>query len=204
MREPSGWATHTAPVAPPPPRPEDELLDTTPTGPTGPIPGVTPPPAQDQLPILHLPSRTTTTVWWVGVHGGSGASTLAALDDPTTDCSTHGWPTHPDGQDVVVVARETAQGLAAATAAARHYASGEIPARVLALVTVPAMRGKLPGPLAAPLRLVAGCFPIHYRTEWHPEYMLHPDPRSAPADRATVKVIRTIHQLQKGNTHGHP
>lgn len=198
-RSPSGWATVPAPPEPVETPPEEDILETTVTGSDGPIPGVEPPGPDDQLPMLTVHSRTGTRRWWVGAHHGAGASTLARLDDPEGPDALHGWPINRDGQEIVVVARETAQGITAARALARHYASGEIPGvRILALVTVPAFKGRLPVELAQELKLAASLFPRHYQAEWHPDYMFHNDPLNARANRANQKILRTIHRIPKG------
>lgn len=195
-RSPSGWATTPAPPEPVETPPEEDILDTTTTGPDGPTYGVEPPPQNRRLPVVELPSRTGGSRWWVGLHHGSGASTLAALDGSD---ALHGWPVHPAGQDVVVVARQTVQGLTAAQDAARDYASGRVPClRILALVTVPAFKGKLPPELAQMLKVTAGGFPRHFTAEWHPEYMFHLDPRQVRASRHHQRILRTVHRIQKG------
>lgn len=197
----SRWATarQRERVAPAPVIEDPETDDTVATGPVRPSPDVTAPDVVDQLSVRTLPSRVTGQHWWLGVHGGSGASTLAALDDNGAN-ARHVWPTHPDGQNVVIVCRESMQGLVAARYAAQHWASGQLrTVNLLALVTVPAAPGKLDRDVEQFMRVVSGGFPRHYRTEWHPQYMTTLDPSAATPDRRTRTVIRTIDKISTKN-----
>lgn len=196
--ENSGWGLPVAPeVIEEENVPDDDLLDTEITGPDGPIPGVTPPRHAHQLPILNLPSRNNGVVWWVSTHGGSGASTLAALDGAPD--AVHGWPTHPDGQDVVLVARRSALGLTAAMRAMTHYASGEIPGvNVLGVVIVPTHKGKTHPEITRLLTLTRGVAPRIWETDFHPDYLAHLDPHQAPASKQDRRLIKTIHTITKG------
>lgn len=197
MTAPSRWATARTRErpAPTPIVEEHDVDDLTVTGPTHPSPGVPVPDIVDQLSVRTLPSRTSGLHWWLGVHGGSGASTLAALDENGAD-ARHVWPTHRDGQNVVIVCRESVQGLTAARNAAQHWASGELRnVNLLALVTVPAVPGKLDRKLDRLMHVVSGGFPRHYRTEWHPQYMTTLDPNAVVPNRRVRTVIRTIDKL---------
>lgn len=196
-RQPSGWG-QPQPTPVTEPAPTEELLDTTVTGADGPIPGVLPPPPADQLPLIPSPSRTHGEHWWVGLHGGAGASTLARMDTPGGPDALHGWPVHEDGQEVILVAREDARGLAAAQRGIQHYVSGTIPGvHVLALVTVPSQRGKVPADLARQLRLLRGLVPLVLTMDWAPDYLWDLEPTPT---RHTRTLIRTIHRITEGIT----
>lgn len=186
----------TAIAADPEPQPVTEVEeDLEPTGPTEPDPDIPAPDIIDQLPTRPMPSRTAGDVWYLSAHHGAGATTLARIDGGHCDAG-HSWPVNTEGQNVVVVARETVAGLDAACRAATQWASGIVPTvRVLALVTIPARPGKPSTQVQRALDVAAGVYPIHRRTEWHPEYMDHTDPTHAPESKRTKATITTMHKL---------
>lgn len=186
------WVTDPEPDTAPAPVltvPAEE--DTTPTGPTGYIPGVRPPALDDQLDgyaVEH--SLTGGTYWWMGAHGGAGETTLAAMD-PNGWEAGHAWPLHPAGSHVVVVARETATGLQAATNARKSIAAGAVPGvTLLGLVTIAAAPGKTPPTITQRLRLLEKAYPRTRRIPWRPELITAPDPQEVPPDRTTSAVLK--------------
>lgn len=98
-------------------------------------------------------------VWWVGVHGGAGESTLETLF--AGSCATaHRWPTCAGCRlPVVLVARTHAGGLRAVQVAMREHVECSHAARVLGLVLIADAPGRLPRPLRDLLRVVAGGVP---------------------------------------------
>lgn len=193
----SKWATaNAAPPAPPVSVEDTEVEDTAVTGPAAPTAGISPPDVVDQLPVQETPAvRNGGSHYYLSAHGGAGATTLAVLDSNGFDAGG-AWPCHPDGNNVVVVARGTVQGLAAACAAARHWASGELPGvNLLALVIVPAYPGRASASVNRMKALAAGVFPRCYTTRWHPEFMDHKDTTEAPRSKHTAKTIRTINAI---------
>jgi hypothetical protein len=133
-------------------------------------------------------------VWAVGTHGGAGTSTLAALLDHVGD-SGQCWPGRTsEAPFVLLVARESARGLAAASAAARQFHTGHAPAHVvlLGLALVAARRGK-PAPATRRLReitLGANLFPAVWHIDWHEPFLdiaLGDLPSAAPD---TVPITR--------------
>lgn len=176
--------------------PADE--DTTPTGATGTIPGMRPPAWEDQLDgyaVEH--SRTGGTYWWMGAHGGAGEATMAALD-PNGAAAGHAWPLHPAGSHVVVVARETAKGLQAATNARKHHASGELPdITILGLVTIAAAPGRTPADITRRLRLLEKAYPRHRRIPWRADLITTPDPTEIDVDRTTTSVLKYFHKTSQ-------
>ena len=92
--------------------------------PAAPQPGVPVPDTADRLPRVQ--QGGVATIWWVGVHGGAGESTLASLGGRTR-AAGHAWPmTHTRGtfHRVALVARTNYVGLTAAQRAATEWASG--------------------------------------------------------------------------------
>ena len=134
--------------------------------PTTPQSGV---PAPDS--VDRLPQRTvdrTTAVWWLGVHGGAGETTLSRLFAGSQPAG-HSWPIPPDSStsQVVLVARTNASGLAAAQRAATEWASGTVPhIAVLGLVFVADAPGKLPKPLRDLRQVVSGGVPAVWHFPW--------------------------------------
>ena len=88
------------------------------SGPSEPQAGVAVPDTADRLP--RWMQAWPATVWWLGVHGGAGESTLSALAAGSRPAQ-HGWPI-PDAAGtvhrVVLVARTNWGGLTAAQRAA--------------------------------------------------------------------------------------
>lgn len=194
------WATAVA-VNPEPepvePEPED-LEPVNPTGPTTPDPDSIPAPdAVDRVPVTRRRQRTNGTHYYLAAHGGAGASTLAHMDPDGADAKGT-WPTHPGGQNVIVVARQTVNGLQAARNLAQQWGAGAAPGvNLLALITTPAAPGKRPAAIARDLRTVAGMFPRHYTTEWVGQRLTEPLDEHTPT-KAEQRTIRTIQKLSKG------
>lgn len=146
------------------------------TGPPAPQRGVPAPDRVDQLPTALR--REQARVWFLGVHGGAGESTLAALD-PHWAAADHAWP-HVEDQwaptRVVLVARSHARGLRAAQAAATQWAAGLVPfADVIGLIVAADAPGKLPKPLRDLERIVNGGVPRAWHLPWI-EAWRHDDP----------------------------
>ncbi|MFE9328269.1 hypothetical protein ACIHDR_45995 [Nocardia sp. NPDC052278] len=193
---------------------------------------VAPPPAQ-RAPIWDRPvplRRTAISdgrpplLWLLGAHGGAGTSSLERALAPAADCARR-WPA-PIGSEspyVVMVARETAVGLAAADALLRqHHAGLAGDSIVVGLVTVAARPGRLPAPIRRDRDLYSGLVERLWHVDWHEAWMLTshaelpvwapgdtpPDKKSradeltaAPPDirnlgRELVEVINTLHHTR--------
>ena len=121
-------------------------------------------------------------IWAVGCHGGAGVSTIAAQLEHVGN-SGQRWPARPDESPfVVLIARESARGLAAAEAAARQYHTGHAPGHVhlLGLTLIAAQRKPSPlgGKPAPALRrhrdLIGTLFDHIWRIDWHPYLIERP------------------------------
>lgn len=147
-----------------------------PTGPAGPQPFVPPPPDALQR---REPSHQAQ-VWWLGVHGGAGESTLARLGGGTE--AQGAWPVTTSGRaPVVLVARTHYSGLMAARAAATEWASGQVPVALLGLVLVADAPGRRPKALRDLEKLVAGTVPRTWRVPWVEAWRVaEPDPQDMP------------------------
>lgn len=136
------------------------------TGPLSPQLGVPEPALADQLPV-HNQARPAD-LWWLGVHGGAGESTLASLV-PTWAAADHGWPFLPDGAlaQVVLVARSNMYGLQQAQLAATQWAAGLVPhVELVGLVIVADAPGRMPRPLRDFLQVVRGGVPRTWQVPW--------------------------------------
>jgi hypothetical protein len=140
--------------------------------PQTPQPGVPAPDMADRLPRRGV--NRPATLWWLGVHGGAGESSLAATVAGSRSAG-HAWPTASDGSpsNVILVARSNANGLAAAQRAATEWASGSLPMiNLLGLVIVADSRGKLPKPLRDLAQVVSGGVPQVWQVPWVEQWRL--------------------------------
>ncbi len=135
-----------------------------------PQPGSAAPVASNRLRRRRLLPGMAARVWWVGVHGGAGETTLATLFGGSR-ATSHVWPLPVAGDVappcVVLVARTHASGLKAAQEALRDWAAGDLPVKLLGLVLIADAPGRLPKPLRDLAQLVAGGAPTVWRIPWH-------------------------------------
>lgn len=142
---------------------------------------VAPPTAQRaQVLAEPCPARTVDgkapLFWLLGAHGGAGVSTLAWMWPDAADCGRV-WPA-PAGDEsklVVLVARETVTGLAAADALLRqHQAELAGECQVLGLVTVAARPGRVSTVIRRDLALYGALTDNVWRVRWHEEFIQQP------------------------------
>jgi len=164
------------------------------SGPTAPQPGV---PAPD----TGLPRRShlaRAAPWWLGVHGGAGESTLAALL-PGSLPAEHRWPaTHATGagEPVVLVARTSMYGLQRVQLAATEWASGSVPGiQLLGLVLVADAPGRLPAPLRDLATVISGGLPRVWRLPWMEALRLSADPTAVEAPRPLRRLLDDVRSL---------
>ncbi|MES4886060.1 DUF6668 family protein [Streptomyces sp. NPDC000349] len=104
--------------------------------------------------------------WWLGVHGGAGVSMLEQAVPGGRDAG-RAWPTAQGNQLVVLVARSTAHGLAAAQSAAQQWASRMVTGiDLLGLVVVADAPGRRPRALRDRVSLVSGAVPRLWEIPW--------------------------------------
>ncbi|MFI9511213.1 hypothetical protein [Nocardia sp. NPDC052566] len=140
------------------------------------------PPALQRALVLSepCPARTANgsiaSFWLLGAHGGAGVSTLTWMWSEAADCGRI-WP-GPVGKEspfVVLVARETVTGLAAADALLRqHHADLAGGCRVLGLVTVAARPGRMSTVIRRDLSLYGALADKVWRVGWHEEFIQQP------------------------------
>lgn len=146
------------------------------SGPSEPQAGVAVPDTADRLP--RWLQTWPATVWWLGVHGGAGESTLSTLAAGSRPAQ-HGWPI-PDTAStvhrVVLVARTNWAGLTAAQRAATEWASGALGDGVQldGLVLIADTPGRLPKPLRDLQQVISGGVPRVWALPWVDAWRLGP------------------------------
>lgn len=164
-----------------------------PAGPVRPQRGI--PAPESLLPVSEHGS--SAVVNWLGVHGGSGESSLASLVPEWAE-SNHTWPRSRTAApaQVVLVARTSMRGLRAARAAATQWASGAVPtAIVLGLVLVADAPGRLPRPLREFATLVSGGVPRAWSVPWIESWRLGEPPALDTAPRDVRRLIDELHTI---------
>jgi hypothetical protein len=138
------------------------------SGVSAPQSGVPLPSRNDRLPRSEQawPAR----VWWLGVHGGAGESTLAALAEGTRPAG-HAWPipvTPGTTHHVALVARTHYAGLTAAQHAATEWASHSVGdgVQLAGLVLIADAPGRLPKPLRDLENVIGGGVPHVWHLPW--------------------------------------
>lgn len=179
--------------------------------PTRPQPGAVGPPSPDMLlPIRRLShpayvnGRPMPAWWWLGCHGGAGASTLATVIPTGADAGRY-WPVpiYPGVGRVVLVARTHAHGLRSAQAAARQWASGMLPGHVqlLGLVVIADAPGRLPKPLRDLLRLISGGVPRTWEIPWVEGLRFGDPPARTSLPAAFAELASALQQITSGDHH---
>lgn len=155
-----------APV--PAPAPAPAPTSSRPVTVSAPQAGVPVPDQADRLPRRE--SAAQATVWWLGVHGAAGETSLSLIAAGSRPAD-HAWPI-PSARGllnrVVLVARTNYVGLSAAQHAAREWASGSLgdAIRLEGLVLVPDLPGRLPKELRLLSQLVGGGVPRTWSLPW--------------------------------------
>lgn len=126
-------------------------------------------------PVPHNETRAPA-VWLLGAHGGAGVTTLAHMLAPAADCGRR-WPAVLGGESplVVLVARETIEGLSWAHDLLRQWCCGQAGDSVLVgLITCAHQPGKQPKPIRQYLSLVSDLLPKDglWRVDWQPDWPL--------------------------------
>ncbi|MFJ3309152.1 DUF6668 family protein [Streptomyces sp. NPDC086549] len=124
---------------------------------------------------------------WVGVHGGAGTSTLAAVYGGR-DCGRE-WPEPDAPPSVLLVARTHATGLDRATHAVEMFRRGAAPAGLDldAVVLVADAPGRLPRRLDRQVKVIESVIDV-YRVPWVEDWRL--GDLSGGAPRGTDALVR--------------
>ena len=109
-------------------------------------------------------------VWLLGAHGGAGVSTLAQYWDFAEDAK-HQWPCgtarEVESPYVVVVCRETIQGLSSAHDLILEHRNRGSACELLGLVTVANAAGAVPKDVRQRRAIVTGAVQAHWSIGWH-------------------------------------
>ena len=162
------------------------------TGPLAPQLGVPEPAVANQLPVRS--HDFGADLWWLGVHGGAGESTLSSLV-PSWEAADHGWPRIPGGKSprVVLVARSNMHGLQCAQLAATQWAAGLVPhVELVGLVVVADAPGRLPRPLRDFLQVVKGGVPRTWQVPWVEAWRFGEDPSFSDLPRAIRNLVEEL------------
>ncbi|WP_280886401.1 DUF6668 family protein [Streptomyces sp. LBL] len=169
--------------------PEIWLRGPVPTPAPVPVPGPVPAPVPVPVPpeFVH-PSATPRRYSFVGVHGGAGTTTLAAVYGGH-DCGRD-WPGPAAPQSVLLVARTHAAGLHSALHILEAFRRGEAAPPGLdldAVVLVADAPGRLPRPLAQRIKVIESAIDV-YRVPWVPAWRL--GDLTGPPPRETGTLTR--------------
>jgi hypothetical protein len=162
---------------------------------TAPQDGVPVPDQADRLP--QRKTRHSATVWWLGVTGGAGESTLASLARGSR-AADHAWPI-PENRGsicrVVLVARTNYAGLAAAQRAAIEWASGVLgdAVKVDGLVLIPDIPGRMPKELRHLAQVVSGGVPHTWTLPWADAWRYGPVDPTAELPNAFRALLTELH-----------
>lgn len=156
------------------------------------------PDGQWRLPTVNYDQ--SPPLWWLGVHGGAGESSLASLE-PAWSAAEHCWPASRGGdENVVLVARTSFNGLTAAQKVIEQWASGDVAeVNVLGLVLIADSPGKPPKPLRQYADLISGGVPRTWRLPWVEAWRIDP-PSLQNSPRAVRKLIKDLSVIIDENT----
>jgi hypothetical protein len=203
--QPNPWTRQQSPdQAQQLPQAPPQAVNLTPRGPSAPQHGVTAPAEDQRLPKFAIPAADT--LWWVGVHGGSGESTMSQLL-PGTRAAGHRWPIPPPPvpTPVVLVARTHGAGLRAAQRAAIEWASGVVQGvAVLGLVLIADAPGRLPRVLDDFADIVGGGVPRVWDIPWIEEWRRGEDPTPDNTPDEVFEVLESIYALRASNPADYP
>ncbi|MEE4544494.1 DUF6668 family protein [Streptomyces sp. V4-01] len=161
-------------------------------GPSRPVQEVPSPdatPAGAESAAVRNGGRSPGGVAWIGVHGGSGVTTLSVLvGGADVGCR---WPKPDEPSSVYLVARTHAAGLRALSQMLNLLQHDEAAPdlRLLGAVTVADAPGRLPVQLRRRLRVVGSAVPVH-AIPWIPQLRLGGTPDDLPKEMAAL-VART-------------
>ena len=143
--------------------------------------GVVAPAPEERLAVREHAVSGSPLVWAVACHGGAGASTLAAMLEHVGD-SKGAWPSRDDESPfVVLVARDSSEGLAAADRALRQYRTGWVPAstQLVGLVLIAAGPRKPSTAVRQRRELISVLARTVWSIGWH-HYLLGTDRTALP------------------------
>lgn len=171
---------------------------------------VSPPPLSEQLPVHTrppgppAPGQEPPRWWWLGCHGGAGATTLATTVHGGWE-AFRAWPDPRWGGPtvVVLVCRSHERGMSAASSVIRQWLAGATPpVTVWGLVIMADAPGKLPKQLSAQRRRLAGTVEHTFTVPWvEPWRASDFSPDNSPRELTRLrKELDSSSWTQKGTT----
>ena len=150
--------------------------------------GVTTP--ATQLPGIETPPGVP--LWFVGAHGGAGATSLSQLV-PGSGAVSRAWPASPSSC-CVLVCRSNLSGLLAGQAAMVQWASGAAPSGVslAGMVVVADTAGRLPRELRQLADLIAGGVPRCWHLPWVEAWRTSTTPQLGDLPHAARRVVADL------------
>jgi len=160
--------------------------------------GVDRPAPADRLPARRLEAGDAgVAVWWLGVHGGAGESTLEELFRGSR-AAGHAWPlggSDVDHPRVVLVARTNARGLRSTQNAICDCAGAGLAVKLVGLVLIADAPGRLPRALRDLACLIGGGVPRVWWLPWVEAWRAGeaPTPANSPREvRGLLGDLRAI------------
>lgn len=132
-------------------------------------------------------------LWWVGVHGGAGESTLERIFRGTR-ASSHRWPVAPPPARPVVmlVARTDAWGLRAVQRAMHECQTRGLSLELLGLVLIADAPTRLPRGLRDLQRVVSGSVPRVWSLPWVESWRAGEVPSQANAPKEAERLLEDL------------
>jgi hypothetical protein len=160
--------------------------------------GVDLPGGAERLPLLKLGREDDgVAVWWVGVHGGAGESTLEEIFGGSC-AAGHRWPVAAVGSPpvvVVLVARTDARGLRAVQSAMRDWQTRGLGLRLLGLVLTADAPTRSPRALRDLQRVVSGGVPRVWSFPWVEGWRAGEVPSRANSPRQAERLLADLRSV---------
>ena len=163
-------------------------------GATAPQPGVAAPGRAERLP--HRETSDTATIWWLGVHGGAGETTLTTIA-AGSKAAHHAWPVPaiPGAVNrVALVARTHYAGLIAAQRAATEWAAGTINPTIYltGLILIADAPGRRPKILRELEQVISGGVPQVWTLPWVEAWRLGPVQTDTPLPKEFAQLCAEL------------
>jgi hypothetical protein len=160
--------------------------------------GVDLPGGAERLPLLKLGREDDgVALWWVGVHGGAGESTLEEIFGGSC-AAGHRWPVAPPGTApvlVVLVARTDARGLRAVQSAMRDWQTRALNVRLLGLVLMADAPTRSPRALRDLQKVVSGGVPRVWSFPWVESWRAGGVPSRSNSPRQAQRLLADLRSV---------
>lgn len=148
------------------------------------------------IPVVERYPTGRASFVWVGAHGGSGISSLAAVSGEGLELSK-AWPSPSLGwpRSVALVCRTSTSGLDDASLFLHAWAAHTVPdIDVVALVTVADSPGRLPKMLRTRIHELSGVVPSAFNVPWIPAWRETPRAPDKDVQRTAAAVMALAHK----------